>query len=400
MTNSWRADFPQIKIGRTYLDSAATSYKPKSVIDAVDHYYRELSVNVHRSMYAESIEATDLYEGARAAVASFLNAKPEEIIFTRGATASLNFVALAYGIKKLKPGDEIITSELEHHSSLLPWREVARKTGATLRYLPLSKTGRITVEGFKSVLNNHTKVVALTHVSNVMGYLTPIAEIIGLARQVNAISVIDCAQSVYSEKIDVRKLGADFVAFSGHKMLAPTGIGVLYGKKELLKELDPIEFGGDMNDFVTIDDAAWKDAPYRFEAGTMPIAGAIWLKATLDYLNGIGLELIDRHLKDLYRYAWEKLQSIKGVKLYNPGADKGIITFNLEGVPSHDAVSYYAEAGVLIRSGHHCAQLVNAFLGVDSSLRASFHIYTDYGDIDRFVEVTKSAVNFFHKLGF
>jgi cysteine desulfurase/selenocysteine lyase len=233
-----------------------------------------------------------------------------------------------------------------------------------------------------------------------MGYLTPIAEIIGLARQVNAISVIDCAQSVYSEKIDVRKLGADFVAFSGHKMLAPTGIGVLYGKKELLKELDPIEFGGDMNDFVTIDDAAWKDAPYRFEAGTMPIAGAIGLKAALDYLNGIGLELIDRHLKDLYRYAWEKLQSIKGVKLYNPGADKGIITFNLEGVPSHDAVSYYAEAGVLIRSGHHCAQLVNAFLGVDSSLRASFHIYTDYEDIDRFVEVTKSAVNFFHNLGF
>jgi len=400
MSNPWRQDFPQIKPGRIYLDSAAMSLKPRSVIEAVEGYYSDFSVNVHRSLYQESIEATNLYEGARTKVAAFINAFPEEIVFTRGATAALNFVAMAYGMQNLKEGDEIITSELEHHSSILPWREVAKKTGAKIKYLPLTETGKITVLNFKKVLSDKTRVVALTHASNVLGYLTPIAEIISLAHQKKAITVIDCAQSVSSERIDVKKLDVDFLAFSGHKMLAPTGIGVLFGKKGLLNNLEPIEFGGDMNDFVTIEGATWKDSPYRFEAGTMPIASAIGLRAAIEYLELAGLDKIDQHLKDLYHYAIAGLKNIPGVKIYNPEADKGIITFNLEGVPAHDAVSYYAEMGIMIRSGHHCAQLVSAFFGIDSSLRASFHLYTTKEDIDRFLEVSQAAVDFFRNLGF
>ncbi len=399
MKNPWRADFPQLKPGRTYLDSAAMSLKPQSVIDAVTGYYRDLSVNIHRSLYEESLTATNLYEAARREVATLINADSDEIVFTRGATDALNLVASAYG-KFLGPGDEIITSELEHHSSYLPWRQVAEATGASLRFIPLTETGRITLEGFISVLTAKTKVVALTHVSNVMGYLTPIQPIIDLARSQGAITVIDCAQSIYSEALDVRMLGVDFLAFSGHKMLGPTGIGVLFGRRQLLNQLDPVAFGGDMNDFVTKTEVVWKDAPYRFEAGTMPVASAIGLGEAVRYLKRVGLEAIDRHIKQLYRFTYAQLKKLEGLSIYNPDTDKGIITFNLTGVPSHDAVSYYAEQGVMLRSGHHCAQLVSGFLGIDSSLRASFHLYSDYEDADRFLQVTREAIAFFRKLGF
>ncbi|MDE7161158.1 MAG: aminotransferase class V-fold PLP-dependent enzyme, partial [Anaeroplasmataceae bacterium] len=272
-----RKDFPVLEENPklAYLDNAASTLKPKCVIDAVDSYYAKLGVNVHRGVYKLSYLATDAYEEARSKVADFIHADFEEIVFTRGASTALNLVASSYGLSNLKPGDEVITTELEHHSSCMPWLNACNQTGATLKYVPLNKEGRITVEAFQSVLTKHTKVVAITYVSNVMGYITPIEEIISLAHQVGAVVVLDAAQAVPHMAVDVKKLDCDFLAFSGHKLCGPTGIGVLYGKKKLLEKMNPIEFGGDMADDVNLNSMTFKDAPYRFETGTPIIAGAI-----------------------------------------------------------------------------------------------------------------------------
>lgn len=391
-----RQDFPIYqKHGKlSYLDSAASSLKINAVVEEIDRYYQTLGVNVHRGAYDLAYEATKLYEDARLTVAEFIGASDDEIIFTKGTTASLNMIANAYR-EILKPDDEIITSELEHHSSILPWMQTVKKTGAKLVYIPLSKEGRITVESFQKVLSDRTKVVAITHVSNVMGYETPVKEIIRLAHSKGAIVVVDGAQAVPHMCVDVQALDADFYAFSGHKMFGPSGVGVLYGKVKLLNQLEPFEYGGEMVDQVFKDRFTMKDAPLRFEAGTPVISGALGLAAAIRYINSIGYDAMHAHTRALHQYALSRLQTVKGISLYNPSADAPIITFNVNDVHPHDIATMLDQYHVNVRAGHHCAQLVTQFLGVTATLRASFQIYNSIEDCDAFVDSIIAARDFF-----
>ena len=396
--NKIREDFPQFRENPNlaYLDNSASSLKPTQVINKLDDYYNRLGVNVHRGVYKLSYEATDLYEEARNTIANFINAKFEEVVFNRGASQSLNLVALSYGFNNIKPGDEVITSELEHHSSHMPWFNVCKKLGATIKYIELDKEGRITVEAFKKVLSDKTKVVALTYVSNVMGYITPIEEIIKLAHEKGAIVSLDGAQAVPHMKIDVKKLDCDFLSFSGHKMLGPTGIGVLYGKYELLDKMEPIEFGGDMADTVRRDSQTYKNPPYKFETGTPIIAGAIGLAEACRYLDRIGFDFIVKREKYLRDLAVKKLKEIEGVIIYNPNAETGIISFNIEGVHPHDAASVFDNNDVCIRAGHHCAQLITTWLNTIGTVRASFYFYNREEDVEKFIKAVKEAKDFFY----
>lgn len=393
-----RLDFPiyQTQPNLIFFDTAASSLKVKHVIEKVDHYYQALGVNVHRGAYDLAYEATALYENARKNVARFIHAKEEEIIFTKGTTSALNLVAHAY-TKILKPGDEVITSELEHHSSLLPWMIATKKIGAKLIYIPLSKEGRITVDGFKKVLSDRTKIVAITHVSNVMGYLTPIEEITKLAHEKDAIVILDAAQSAPHMKLDVDQLGVDFLAFSGHKMFGPSGVGVLFGKEKLLNSLEPMEYGGEMADQVTKDSVTFKDAPLRFEAGTPVISGAIGLSAAIDYIESVGFDQIHNHTHEIHQYLLSKLKAVEGVTIYNKTADNPVIAFNIDGIHPHDIATMLDSSKVSVRAGHHCAQLVSQFLGVQSTLRASIHIYNDIHDCDVFIQSVIAARDFFRQ---
>lgn len=395
-----RKDFPVLEENPklAYLDNAASTLKPKCVIEAVDEYYRKLGVNVHRGVYKLSYLATDLYEEARGKVADFIHASFDEIVFTRGASAALNLVASSYGLNTLKPGDEVITSELEHHSSSMPWLNVCNKTGATLKYIPLNKEGRITVEAFKAILTDKTKVVAITYVSNVMGYITPIEEIIKLAHEKKAVVVLDAAQAVPHMPVDVKKLDCDFLAFSGHKLCGPTGIGVLYGKESLLSKMPPIEFGGDMADDVNLQTMTFKDAPYRFETGTPIIAAAIGLGKATEYISSIGLEEIAKYEYFLKQKALEGLKKIPNIEIYNETAETGIISFNIKGVHPHDAASVFDNNDVCIRAGHHCAQLIVKWLKTVGTVRASFYFYNTLEDVEKFVESVKEAQEFFGTL--
>ena len=325
----------------------------------------------------------------------FLNCEFEEVVFTRGCSSALNLVALSYGMDFINEGDEVIVTELEHHSNLLPWMNVCKKKGATLKYIPLTEEGRITIDNFKSVLTNQTKLIAVNHVSNVMGYISPLKEIIRLAHEVGAVVVCDGAQAIPHMQVDVKDLDCDFYAFSGHKMCGPTGIGVLYGKKALLDKMNPVEFGGDMADEVELDSATYKDSPYKFETGTPIIAEAIALGDACEYLTSIGFDNIAKIEHDVKEYALNKLKEISGIKIYNPTCETGIITFNVDGVHPHDAASVFDKNGVCIRAGHHCAQPITKFLGQISTVRASFYFYNDYEDADKFVESVKEAVDFF-----
>ena len=396
--NKIRLDFPmyQNHPNLCYLDTGATSLKPKCVIEAMNDYYYNYGVNVHRGVYNLSYLATDKYEEARSEIASFINAKFEEVIFTKNVSQALNLFSLCYQ-DNLEEGDEVISSELEHHSSVLPWQVACKKKGATLKYVELDKEGRITVDAFKKVLSNKTKVVALTLVSNVMGYLTPIKEIIDLAHQVGAIVIVDAAQAVCHMAIDVKSLDCDVLAFSGHKMMGPTGIGVLYAKKKLLKTLNPLEYGGDMNDEVSKYDVTVKESPYGFEAGTPMIAEAIGLARSCKYIKSIGFEAIEAHEKALHAYALEKLEKVEGITIYNKQAECAIISFNVDGVHPHDAATFFDENEICLRAGHHCAQLITKWLDVPGTLRASFYIYNTLSDVDRFVETVKVVVDFFKK---
>jgi len=400
MKNSWIEDFPQLNKGLIYFDSAATSLKPYTVINSVNYYNSDLSTNIHRGMYKTAIQTTNLYEKTREVVARFINSKPNEIIYTRGTTSGLNLVAFSYGINNLKKGDEIIVSELEHHSSFLPWQRVSKLTGAKLKFVPLNKYGRITVEAFQSVVSNRTKIVALTYVSNVMGFMTPIEEIINIAHEYNAKVIVDAAQAIQHKSIDVKKLDCDFLAFSGHKMLGPTGIGILYGKANLLENMEPFEYGGDMNEDVFKDASTWKSIPQKFEAGTMPIASAIALSKAIEYLEKIGLGKIHEYEMKIYQYAINRLNLIEGITIYNKNSDTGIISFNIDNVPSHDAITFFAEKDIAIRAGQHCAKLICDWLGINSCLRASFYIYNTEEQIDEFLSVTKEAIKYFKELGF
>lgn len=379
-----------------YLDNAAMALKPKSVVEVISDYYNHLGVNVHRGVYELSYKATDLYEEARTTIAKFINAEFENVIFTRGASASLNLVASSYGMTFLKPGDEVITSELEHHSSHMPWMNVCNKTGAVLKFVPLDSEGRITIENFKSVLTNKTKVVALTYVSNVMGYITPIKEIIRLAHEVGAIVSVDAAQAVPHMKVDVKDLDCDFLSFSGHKLCGPTGIGVLYGKSELLRKMPPIEFGGDMTDTVNKKEMSFKDIPYKFETGTPIIAGVIGLAEAIKYIESIGLDNIAKYEHELKELALKGLKEIEGITIYNETCETGIISFNIDGVHPHDAASVFDKNHVCIRAGHHCAQLITSWLHTIGTVRASFYFYNTKEDVKVFVKSVKEAKDFFN----
>ncbi len=396
-----REDFPVLQDpSLVYLDSAASSLKPQVVLDVMDEYYTEYGVNVHRGVYNLSYVATAKYEEARQKVATFINASFDEVIFTRGASSALNLVASSYGLNNLGPNDEIIVSELEHHSHVLPWQNVSRITGAKLVYVPLSTEGRITVDAFQKVVNNRTKIVALTYVSNVFGYITPIKEIIRIAHQHGALVSVDAAQAVPHMKVDVIDIDCDFLSFSGHKMLGPTGIGILYGKKHLLQQMPPIEFGGDMNDNVDKFDASWKDTPYKFETGTPPIAEAIGLGRAIDYLEAVGFHVIHQYEQELRDYVVLQLQTIDGITIHNPHAETGVISFNLDGVHPHDAVTYFDQENICMRAGHHCAQLVIKWLEVPATLRASFYLYNTISDADQFILAVKKARQFFTEMGF
>ncbi len=396
-----KKDFPVLNDETlVYLDTAASSLKPIQVIKKLDEYYEKYSVNVHRGVYNLSYIATELYEDSRRKVSEFINADFSEIIFTRGASSALNLVATSYGLNNLTSVDEIIVSELEHHSQVLPWQNVSNITKAKLVYVPLDIEGRITIENFKKVLNKNTKIVALNYISNVMGYISPIKEIIRLSHEAGALVSVDAAQAAPHIAIDVKDIDCDFLAFSGHKMLGPTGIGVLYGKRKLLDEMPPIEFGGDMNDNVNLYDASWKEVPYKFETGTPIIAGAIGLGAAIDYLQEVGLDNIAKHELELKDYTVKKLEEIEDIVIYNKNADTGIIAFNIEGVHPHDAVTFFDGDNICMRAGHHCAQLIIKWLKVVATLRVSFYLYNTIEDCDKFVESVKGARDFFKSVGF
>lgn len=401
MMQGRKKDFPILnKQPLVYLDTAASSLTPNAVINKLNEYYKDYPVNVHRGVYKLSYQATEAYHAARQTIADFINASFDEVIFTRGASSALNLVALSYGEQYINAGDEIIVSELEHHSHILPWQQIAKRKNAKLVYIPLSKEGRITVEAFQSVLSNRTKVVALTYVSNVMGYITPIKEIIEIAHQKGAVVSVDAAQAAPHMQLDVKALNCDFLAFSAHKMFGPTGVGILYGKSALLQAMTPVEYGGDMNDNVDLYDGDWKDAPYKFEAGTPPIAEAIGFAEAVRYIQSVGFDAIIKHEQGLRKQAIEGLEAIDGITVYNKEAETGIINFNLDGVHPHDVVSFFDEDHIALRAGHHCAQLLIKWLKVPATLRASFYIYNDASDIETFIDSAKRARSFFSEIGF
>lgn len=401
-----REDFPILKETMNdrpliYLDNGATTLKPQYVLDAIDFYNAKKSSNVHRGAYSLSNEATDMYERARAKVQKFINAAyVEEIVFTRGTTQSLNMVAMGWGLHHVQAGDEIVVTELEHHSSFLPWQQVARIKGAVLKFIPLSKEGRITLEQAKATITPKTKVVAINLVSNVMGYVSPIKEITALAHAVGAVVSVDAAQAVPHMPVDVQDLDADFLSFSAHKMCGPTGAGVLYGKHSLLKIMEPVEFGGEMIDQVGEMDSTWKDAPYKFEAGTPVISGAIGLGAAVDYISAIGYEAIHQQEMLLRAHAIKGLNEMEGITIYNEHAETGIISYNVNGVHPHDMATIYDTDGVCVRAGQHCAQPLMKWLCEPSTLRASFYFYNTLEEVDAFLEATKKGKEFFSDVFF
>ncbi|MGG4141655.1 cysteine desulfurase [Paenibacillus algorifonticola] len=385
-----------------YLDSAASSQKPRSVIDAINRYYEKDHSNVHRGVHTLGSRATDAYEGAREKVASFLNAAlPEEIIFTRGTTTALNLVASSYARNACKPGDEIVITQMEHHSNLIPWQQVAKATGATLKYIPLQPDGSFTLADAELTITANTKVVAMTYVSNVLGIVNPVKEVAAIAHRNGAVMVVDGAQSTPHMRVDVRDLDCDFYAFSGHKMCGPTGIGALYGKKALLSKMEPIEFGGEMIDYVDLYESTWKDIPYRFEGGTPIIANAVGLGAAIDFLQEIGMDEIDKHQRQLAAYAYDRLSELEGVTIYGPKADRaGLVTFNLGDVHPHDVATVLDSEGIAVRAGHHCCQPLMRFLNVSSTARASFYLYNTEQDVDQLIAGLLKTKEFFgHAIG-
>lgn len=380
-----------------YLDNAATTQKPTQILETIAAYYEKDNANVHRGVHTLAERATAAYEAARERVRSFIHAaSTKEVLFTRGTTTGLNWVA-RYAESVLQPGDEVLISVMEHHSNTIPWQEACKKTGARLIYAYL-KDGMLDLADFRSKLTEKTRFVALAHVSNVLGVVNPIKEIAELVHQANALLVVDGAQSVPHMKIDVQDLDVDFFAFSGHKMLGPTGIGVLYGKEELLERMSPVEFGGEMIDFVYEQEATWKELPWKFEAGTPNIAGAIGLAVAIDYLDKIGMETVHQYEQELIAYVFPKLQAVEGLTIY--GSEdltqrSGVISFNLAGLHPHDVATALDYEGVAVRAGHHCAQPLLSYLGVAATVRASFYLYNTKADCDKLVEALQKTKEFF-----
>ncbi|HEL2045799.1 TPA: cysteine desulfurase [Streptococcus suis] len=381
-----------------YLDNAATTQKPQQVLDVLADYYQKDNANVHRGVHTLSERATTRYEAARQKVADFIQAKSsKEILFTRGTTTSLNWVA-QFAKEILQPDQEVIISVQEHHSNIIPWQQACQQTGAKLRYVTL-KDGELDMDHLRSLLSSKTKFVSLAHVSNVLGGVVPIGEIAELVHQVGAYLVVDGAQSVPHMGVNVQELDVDFYAFSGHKMLGPTGIGILYGKEELLNLMSPVEFGGEMIDFVYEQSATWKELPWKFEAGTPNIAGAIGLGAAIDYLTEIGMDAIQAHEAELVDYVFPKLQAIPGLTIYGSqdlSKRTGVIAFNLDDLHPHDVATALDYEGVAVRAGHHCAQPLLRYLQVSATVRASFYIYNTKADCDKLVEAIIKTKEFFN----
>ncbi len=398
----FKSDFPIFQNRDiTYLDSGATTQKPSYVIEKIDEFYKNMNANPHRGAYGLSIEATTAYEETRKKIADFIGAKsPEEIIFSKNASESLNLIAYSYGLNNLKGNDEVVLSIMEHHSNLVPWQYVTKKTNSILKYMYINDEFELSKEEIESKITSNTKIVAITHVSNVLGTINNVKEIIKYAHKKGAIVVVDGSQSIPHMKIDVKDLDADFFVFSGHKMFAPLGIGVLYGKKEILNKMNPFLMGGDMIEYVYEQETTFAPLPNKFEAGTQNVEGVIGLGAAIDYIQKIGYENIEKIESELVAYAREELQKLEFIKLYmpkDPNHHSSVVSFNIENVHPHDVASILDSNNVCVRSGNHCAQPLLRFLGIDSTCRASFSIYNTKQDIDTLVLSLKKAYNIFEK---
>ena len=396
-----KKDFPILKKNIAYLDSAATTQKPESVLRAIQKFYEENNANPHRGAYKLSINATRVYDEAREKVAHFINAEnSNQIVFTRNATEALNLIAYSYGLNKIKKDDEILLSIMEHHSNLVPWQYVAKKTGAKLNYMYTNDEGKLTDEEIENKIKKGVKIVGITHVSNVLGTVNEVEKIIKKAHEVGAIVVLDASQSVPHMKVDVQKLNADFLVFSGHKMLSPLGIGVLYGKKELLEDMTPFLYGGDMIEYVYEQDTTFAEVPTKFEAGTQNVEGAVGLSAAIDYLNNIGMDKVESIEEELMQYAISELSKLDFITIYGPKDIKSkasVISFNVNGIHPHDVASVLDSCDVCIRSGNHCAQPLLRYMGIDSTCRASFYIYNTKEDVDKLIEALYKTRDMFSK---
>ena len=406
--SKYQSDFPilsrKVRGGNRfiYLDSGATSQKPESVITAEADFYRTKNAAVHRGAHLVAEEASDAYEGARANLAKFIGAETNEVIFTKSATESLNFLAYSFGNKNskicLKAGDEIVVSEMEHHANLIPWQQLAERVGAKLTWLPVTNEGRLDLSNIAKVITEKTKIVAITHQSNVFGTIVPISQIVKAARAVGAVVVLDACQSVPHFAVEVKKLDVDFLAFSGHKMLGPTGIGVLWGKSELLNQLEPALFGGSMVDSVTMESATWAKSPRKFEAGVPNMAQAVGLSAAVDYLNKVGMENIENHEHALTKELLDGLSQISAVKVIGPQNMKdrgGVVSFTIDGVHPHDVGQVLDQYGVAVRTGHHCAWPLMRKLKLVGTTRASFHLYNDSKDVQALLEAVIKTKEYF-----
>ena len=398
----FKEDFPIFKNRDiAYLDSGATAQKPQIVIDAINNFYDKFNANPHRGAYTLSVEATAVYEDTREKIAKFINAKhPEEIIFSKNASESLNLLAYSYGLDNLKKGDDVVISIMEHHSNLVPWQFVTQKTGSELKYMYINDEFELSKEEIESKITDNTKIVGITHVSNVLGTINNVKEIIKYAHKKGAVVIVDASQSIPHMKIDVQDLDADFLVFSGHKMFAPLGIGVLYGKRELLNKMNPFLMGGDMIEYVHEQKTTFAPLPNKFEAGTQNVEGVVGLGAAIDYINSIGYDKIQEHDREIVEYAREKLSKLDYLDIYmtpNAKNHSAVISFNIKGVHPHDVASILDSENVCVRSGNHCAQPLMRFLGIDSTCRASFYIYNTKEDIDRLVAGIEKAYKMFEK---
>jgi len=391
-----RSDFPVLeREGLVYLDSAATSQKPQQVIEAIDSYYRNSNANIHRGVYALAREATELFEGARERVASFAGWDTAATIFTKNATEAINLVAYAWGRDHVGQGDEVLITHMEHHSNIVPWQLLCRERGARLRYLSVSDEGTLSLDELERALaGGKVKLVAFAHVSNVLGTLNPVEEIVGRARAAGAATLVDGSQAAPQLPLDLRALDADFYAWTGHKALGPTGIGVLHGRRELLESMRPFLGGGDMISRVGFEESSWNELPWKFEAGTSPIAEGVGLGAAVDYLSSLGMESVRAHERELTAYALDRLPEVQGIRVFGPlDPDRrgGVVSFAIEGIHPHDIAELCDREGVCIRAGHHCAQPLMRMLGVPATARASFHVYNSRDDVDRLVEALAGA---------
>ncbi len=399
-----RADFPILRRefeGKplVYLDSAATSQKPEQVIEAVDSHYRRTNANIHRGVYKLAQEATDLFEGARERIARFVGDAYESTLFTKNATEAINLVAYSWGRSNVGPGDEVLITQMEHHSNIVPWQLLCEQTGATLRYLSVSETGELSLDELDAVLGDgRVKLVGVAHVSNVLGTINPVAEIAARARAAGAVTLVDGSQAVPQMPVDLRELDVDFYAWTGHKALGPTGVGVLHGRRDLLEAMPPFLGGGDMISTVSFEGSSWNELPFKFEAGTSPVAQGVGLGAAIDYLAGIGMERIRAHEKDLTAYTLERLAEVDGLRSFGPPDPErrgGVVSFAIDGIHPHDLAELCDREAVCIRAGHHCAQPLMRRFDVPATARASFHVYNAREDVDRLVDALRGAKEVF-----